>query len=309
MTPWLLLLSLQLGASAQAVTEDTLREWAQNYRDSLVGTQFTFTHEDETDESDKILIQGAYASIPYQGGSLHRLETTWMVTNGDRKTTKTRVLLQRNDGFYEIEDNGQGWLLTQYIPEFAQPFKNYDISTDFDYISAPVSRLMTPFDSIFPHHSEFSYRSTLMPSSRTHHIQTKETPLGKQEATSLSDYWMEDGLIKKSIIRRASTNQTITRETVYQTLNGKKFPQEITTQNLVINPPLHSITRFSPVEVCTKDPSYFSLTQFGMPEAEGIDLGRPTPVWVWLLAAAAGLMLLALLFRTLQQRAIRKEST
>ncbi|VTS08116.1 unnamed protein product [Tuwongella immobilis] len=56
-------------------------------------------------------------------------------------------------------------------------------------------------------------------------------------------------------------------------------------------------------------PILTKLSDYGFPEPEGVVWPAQTPVWVWLLAAAAGLMLLALLFRTLQQRAVRKEST
>ena len=46
----------------------------------------------------------------------------------------------------------------------------------------------------------------------------------------------------------------------------------------------------------------FTLSAYGLPEPVGIVWDRPTPRWVWLLAGAAGLALVAVLFRFLARR-------
>ncbi len=46
----------------------------------------------------------------------------------------------------------------------------------------------------------------------------------------------------------------------------------------------------------------FTLTAFGLPEPVGVTWERPTPVYVWILAAAGGLGVLAWLFRWLARR-------
>ncbi len=46
----------------------------------------------------------------------------------------------------------------------------------------------------------------------------------------------------------------------------------------------------------------FSLSAYGLPEPEGVTLEKPTPVYVWILAAAGGLGVLAWLFRWLARR-------
>lgn len=50
------------------------------------------------------------------------------------------------------------------------------------------------------------------------------------------------------------------------------------------------------------DPMEFTLTAFGLPEPPGVKWERPTPRWVWAVAAAGGFGLLAALFRRLARR-------
>ncbi|WP_162660464.1 hypothetical protein [Tuwongella immobilis] len=308
---WLLLLSLQLGAPEQAVTEDTLREWSQNYRDSLVGTQFTFTTQEGLEPDGFIARQGTYASIPYKDGSLHRLDITKTFSADGLTTTTTQTLLQRPDGCYEIFQNNNGWVLEKHHSQLKEIYKEYGFRSDFMFIMMPVVRIASPFDeSLSRERSGFSWGSRISLTKSKNEFQTSEFPwTNPKQVSVVSNYWLEDGCIKKLVIAKPDGTEAKIQEINYQLFNNRKYPRDSTIRVPGDDQRLSLVAEFSDVTACTKAPSYFSLTQFGMPEAEGIDLGRPTPVWVWLLAAAGGLMLLALLFRTLQQRALRKEST
>ncbi|MBY0233193.1 MAG: hypothetical protein K2W96_28250 [Gemmataceae bacterium] len=50
------------------------------------------------------------------------------------------------------------------------------------------------------------------------------------------------------------------------------------------------------------DESKFRLSAFGLPEPVGVEWPKPTPRWVWLLVAAAGLAVLAVGFRWFARR-------
>lgn len=87
---------------------------------------------------------------------------------------------------------------------------------------------------------------------------------------------------------RRKYSHTITRREEYK-YQGKAIQAETTTGTVVT-----TLGHVPETE--------FTLTAFGFPEPAGVTWERPTPVYVWLLAAAGGFGALAVLFRRLARR-------
>ncbi|VTS08112.1 hypothetical protein [Tuwongella immobilis] len=291
----------------QDISPKKIGDLSDAYRKSLIGKEFTFSHDDDVAGGGTFHIEGAYASIVYQDKVFHRVDLDETFTKDGISGKRIKAILQRNDGLYELKNESNRWVLEFYYDNLTDLYKNYPYHNDASLIMAPICRISDPLDSLLSKDPVKSpWRSILLPGGDASHFQTHEIRRGATTPSSITDYRLVNGLLQQLSISPIGSTKSKQVDIIYQEWKGVKYPQQVTLRSTLSDPPLTSVTKFSEIRECTKDPSFFSLTAFGLPEVAGVDLGKSTPVWEWLLAGASVLAAAAGLFRWLQLRSLRK---
>ncbi|VTS08106.1 unnamed protein product [Tuwongella immobilis] len=273
-----MMLSLTLTAAQPPITEAMLRDAANEYRKSLIGKEISFTDIDVTEDGKQFRSEGTFASILWKGKPLYRMDArTFYTEKGEEKSVKV-VYLLRPDGYTKLEPNGKAWQITKFQAEITELGQDGTGEGFFVPLLFPISRIAVPFDRLFStDQRKFSWKSSLVPNGKPSDFQTIEFDWNTGGIGSTTKYEMKDGLLQKLTLTSLKSRMNKIMTIQYQDFDTKQYPLEVRIAWMINDKQVEGVTKFAPVRKCNKPASFFSRTEFGLPEAKGIDLGKPTP--------------------------------
>jgi hypothetical protein len=254
--------------------------------------------------------QSTEASFAF-GTKGRRLEL--LITDSEMRKPIRRLLCENPKYLFQLNWSGNGWLLDKVIlldngpgDEKARAIQE-QLTNGLSGLHALVAvngdRLTDLADHLEPSGNEGGVLSLVKEYST---VSGRNTRTYRSLSLQLNPDEYHTVRSATAELRVNKSEGTLTVTCDYQFIDGLPVPLRSNKQEVYRSPgdplEIHDETHYQIDPRIDPPETEFTLSAFGLPEPVGVTWEKPTPIYVWLILAAAGFGVLALLFRWLMRR-------